>query len=477
MWKRYRATIVDDDGQLRSLVPASLCLTREHLILRLNTHLQATMPHLLTGIGIFFTFWGLIIGISGAKGSVTITEQLGRTAALETLLGGAYLAFWTSALGLLLSMLLSALIKIIWRRVENSLSSWTNELDSLIPPLTATQVGHLQLSYLRKNTEQLERFNTDLALSIAEALDKQQERWLQPILKDLLDTQQAIRENQVNFDERLTDELLEKFEHALTGPARSKLENLSNTLSVAAEQLSTSSVTIAAQQSRWMEEMDAVARKLREGAEAITGVAQERVGQVVKALDQTLAGVYARLQTGIASAVGEIQESTSSVSEQLHAAASELRSVLSEIRSVTVSTERAAKTFNAMHEAFAEVITGINAGTHQLQQASEIIGNSMQSANELHAKLFEVAATVKKTHENLQNLLTEFTGRFAEVDRSAQRIFVEINEGLDAFADKVRDFLVNVDKSLATASSTLGQAITDLTDAIDELSEATKKEV
>jgi len=476
MWQDYRSTIVETGDRLRSLRPATTCLLGEGLALNFNAQLHGAMPNLLTGMGIFFTFCGLIIGIGGAEKSVTATDHLGRTAALETLLGGAHLAFWTSAGGLFLSLVLSAFSKRRWHQVDHSCAAWARGWDRLIPPLTAAEVAYQQLEVARASTKQLERFNTELATSIASALDESQARWLQPMLKELIAAADAMHKNQVNFDKRLSEELLRKFEAVLTGSAQSKIEQMASAMSTAAQHLSASSSTLADQQARWTEEMGAVASELRGAVDAAATAMGQGVAVLLQTVDQTLAGVHARLQAGVSSAVNSIQESGASVSGQLQAAANDLRAVLGEVHAATEKVSEAANAFAASKSAFASLAPGLKAATQGVSAAAAQITTTMQSASHLHGELLATAQTIKHEHGQLAQLLANFEARFGQVDRSAQGLFKEINEGLGAFTNQVREFLGHVDGHLAQASSTLGQAIGELMETIEDFSEISGQE-
>ncbi len=476
MWQRYSATVVDNEKGLRSLRPASTCFVREALNVDLNTQLHGAMPNLLTGQGIFFTFFGLIIGIQGAESGVTAPDQPMRTAALETLLGGAWLAFVTSAVGLLLSLVHSGLSKYQWDRVDKACAKWARELDGRLPPLTTAEVAFSHLKEARASTAQLERFNTDLAISIATALDEQQARWLQPTLEKLIAAAEAMRENQVQFDERLSGELLSKFEAALMGPAQSKIELMATAMSAAAQQLDTSSTTIAHQQARWTEEMRAVVAHLREGVESAAAATQQRVAQLLQAVDQTIAGVHVRVQHGVSDALAAIQESSASLSGQLEAAAGELRGVLAEVQKAAGAVAEAAKAFAASKTTFARLGPELMAATDGVRNAAAEMARTMQSASQLQRELLAAAQIIKQGHGELAQLLTGFEARFAQVDRSAQGLFEEINQGLAAFTHQVREFLEAVDGHLTKAASILQRAIKDLAEAVEELGETLPKE-
>lgn len=471
MWDHYRSGVrtTENRGPLRSLRPARECFQREALALQSNPQLDQIMPNLLTGMGILFTFVGLIVGIWGARVGVTAMDSAARTQALTTLLDGAYLAFGTSAAGLFASLLLSFYQRSRWRQVDAALAAWAEVLDQRIPPLTREEVAYDQLTSSRRGVIQLERFNTDLAVAIATALDERQAHWLKPALQELAGAIKSVRDTQVRFDERLVGEVVEKFETILTGGARVQMDGLANAMAGAAAQLSASASTIADQQAQWSHHMSQTAEQLRLGIESATAATQQRLGMLLQAVEETLVGLHTQLQAGVSSAVANLQENGSLVSRQFKSFADTLVGVVERLDEVAKTIGEAAQRFATAKEAFAAMAPPLQKSAEELRQAAGSVNSSMQAASGLARRLQDTAEIIRQQHEKLPPILQELHARFVEVDKSAQGLFREINAGLESFSDQVRKFLSEVDTHLANGYNTLGRAVGDLNNSIEEL--------
>ncbi len=102
-WTEFVETLPDrGPGQpVQNVVDANLYLNRETVIdARIRTRWFKTVPNLLTGLGILGTFIGLAAGVRLAGIGLTSGSPESINDALQRLLDGASLAFWTSIAGI-----------------------------------------------------------------------------------------------------------------------------------------------------------------------------------------------------------------------------------------------------------------------------------------------------------------------------------------------------------------------------------------
>ena len=82
------------------------------------------VPNLLTGVGILGTFFGLAAGVGSAHSGLSSNKPDEITAALQQLLGGASLAFWTSIAGISCSILFVLVERFASRGLHTALDKW-----------------------------------------------------------------------------------------------------------------------------------------------------------------------------------------------------------------------------------------------------------------------------------------------------------------------------------------------------------------
>ena len=109
----------------------------------LNLRAISSFPATLTGLGITFTFAGLVIGVTAAGNNlerVMASEDPNLLGMIEPLLSGAGVAFVTSLVGLGLSILYSNLSNLFTRGVQTLVGEWNQELRAKWPVVSQSFV-------------------------------------------------------------------------------------------------------------------------------------------------------------------------------------------------------------------------------------------------------------------------------------------------------------------------------------------------
>lgn len=132
----------------------------------ISTGFYQAVPNLLTGMGILGTFVGLAAGVGSASSGLASSNPGEITSALQQLLGGASLAFWTSIVGIVCSILFVVGERSVTRRLHIALVDWVGALESRLERVTPEGVALQQLEQARRTTTQLERFNSELIFSL-----------------------------------------------------------------------------------------------------------------------------------------------------------------------------------------------------------------------------------------------------------------------------------------------------------------------
>lgn len=101
------------------------------------------IPETLTGIGILGTFVGLLIGI----GSIGFSSVAAAITSLQTLINGIEIAFYTSIVGLILSICFNLIYKYFWNILLRDLYLFTDDFHKYVIPNEDTQMKELQVKY------------------------------------------------------------------------------------------------------------------------------------------------------------------------------------------------------------------------------------------------------------------------------------------------------------------------------------------
>ncbi len=103
----------------------------------------ANRPSVLTGLGITFTFFGLVVGVSAAGENLSVINSSNADilGMIEPLLQGAGVSFSTSLAGLISSLLYSWRSHAGSRKLEAQVNQWNEELRSIFPLINQSVIA------------------------------------------------------------------------------------------------------------------------------------------------------------------------------------------------------------------------------------------------------------------------------------------------------------------------------------------------
>lgn len=113
------------------------------------------IPETLTGIGILGTFVGLIIGI----GSIGFSSVAAALSSLKTLISGIEVAFYTSIVGLVLSICFNLIYKFFWNVLLRDLNMFVDDFHRYVIASEDTQIKELQVKYYTAMLKRFENFS------------------------------------------------------------------------------------------------------------------------------------------------------------------------------------------------------------------------------------------------------------------------------------------------------------------------------
>lgn len=423
---------------------------------RVNIRLYTSISNLLLGLGVLGTFLGLSAGIYLAKGRLTDTTTA--IEALNNLLGGASLAFTTSLVGLLSSLAYSFFEKRILYRTEVRLSSFNQQIERLLDRITPEKLAAQTLEQAERQTARLERFSSDLAVQLAEAID---EKMVLNVVPELRDIVHGLEDLAKVHDDRLVqamEKLVNEFRRQVGGAFEDQLEGLAETLRKTSEMLertlressqevakgteqSIAQITVAGTElSAALRESSTTAaeRILYAGTEA--GKSIESGAQLFtksqQALRETLRVAEDTLERGesVATALGES-------ADRVATAASDTASLVKDVGPVASQLESAARSCRQVSEGLAGL-------SNQIGAATEVLLQGVREATES----WETQAD-----------------RFASTDEKLGSVFGQIEAGLIGYTTSIEEFWSKNDQHLGNALNHIAGAVEELREVAEDL--------
>ena len=454
---------------------------------RLNTTFYNAFPNYLTGAGILGTFLGLVFGIWLAhKGlqSGNVTEV---TKALGNLLGGASLAFTTSIVGIFSSIIFSWREKHRTHRLHNEIAMWNSLLDERLELVTPEQLSAVHLEEAKKQTLQLERFNTDLAVSIAKALDEKLDEKIAgrigPALDSLINTVEGIRKDRGETNQRLLENIVEEFKISLSGATGSEMNSIALTLKKLDETLRGATLALSAGQKEMHETTRKIATSvetaIHQGTESMHEEMAKAMHEMTVKLKSASEGTAEKLKQAGSATYSSISKAT----ETFERSVTRLVDITNQVQALMQTTQETLHRMNILPDALDKVVVGFQTVSEPLHETASSIKEaaiSTQQTMEDTARLVQglksMGGQMEATSDQLQQSWQEYTERFQEVDISLKRVFQEINEGLGNYTERVKDFAIDFDKHMAKAIADLGGAVGQLDETVEDLLEALNRQ-
>jgi hypothetical protein len=333
-WQEFYETLVfpkpsDQQQVIRNVQPSSVYFNEETIIHpRININFYDAFPNYCTGAGILGTFIGLIAGIYLAQIGLrsSVYEEVKQS--LGNLLGGASMAFLTSIAGLISSISFSWRERHLSHNLRNMIEHFCSLLDARLELVTQQKLGVEHLEEAKKQTLQLERFNNDLAVSIASALDERISGRVVPAMEKLIESVEMLRQDRGEVNYKILENMVDEFKKTISGAAGTELTSIASTLGTLQKTLEGTVGGIFAAQ----EEINKNTKQIGASVEQSILTAGQLMHEEINKIMQTGS---AHLQNASTGAAEQIQAAGSQMSDTISNA---LREFDANIRGLTTIT-------------------------------------------------------------------------------------------------------------------------------------------
>jgi ABC-type transporter Mla subunit MlaD len=483
-WQRYEGTLIfPAHGELPQLIKSSTDpdahFNSETLIApRINLRFYQAFPNYLTGIGILGTFVGLVAGIYLASAGLTNPDIDQVKEALKKLLSGASLAFLTSISGLVGSLAFSFLEKRSLFALVNSIGNWNRQLAKLVRRVTPEQLAARQIEEAARQSLQLERFNTDLAVSIAEALNTKLSTNFSPFLTQVLGRLDTLASAQADNQKEVLSRIIERFQETMNDVAGKELVEFKQSFGDLNTGIQESIRTLSEGQAKLLDTTNEITSAIGKSLAENTDLIHTRFSDSVNA-------VADRLQSAGSAASENIRKSGEGAAELLNQASGELHASMKGLNEIIIQNQNLFKD----HESQLREIRGVIESIKSAQGAFEAVGRPIeasltimrQSLKEMTEGQKAVTSLVEGVHATLtqaneveqatMQAWSSYESRISGLDKALSDSFTEINRGVSSYTEQVKSFVTGLDKDFQTALGTLSSVINELHESVEELTE------
>ena len=468
---------------------------------RISSSFYQSMPNLLTGTGILGTFIGLAGGVGAASAGLSSGNPGEITASLQRLLDGASLAFWTSIVGISCSMLFVIVERAASRQLHLSLNRWVGAIESRLKRVTPEGVALEQLDQARRATTQLESFNTDLVFAIEQALEEKIAGKLSPQLERLVSAVEGLRDDRATDAGEMIEKALGRFTDALQAKAGSQFDEMASIVSDLNQTLKEAAGGMAQTQHDVRAALDSVLNvvetSMKSGAAAMAETLQQSLDSVTKTLADASAQHADRVAASGAAAAAKLQKTVGSVTRELAktgddaadqisksavgllAAAENLERSSQQCQQVLTGTSRFVEEINTLrgtidtaHRRIADIAEPVDRAARDIRVASDKTADTLTRTSELVGRIDTSISQLEQHQQAVAAAWNSYQERFENIDRSLEKVFSQLDEGLSGYCAQVKNFANELDSTTAETTKALASATAELNESIEDFRSA-----
>jgi uncharacterized protein YukE len=458
IWSEYEETLVfpnilSEQQIVMNTIPAASFFTRTSLIGdSINLRHYIGMASLLTGLGVLFTFVGLVAGVheAGAGLAAGMQETSKTQGAIKDLLSGASLAFITSIAGLLSSILYGFFEKRQFHHLDSALLKFTDCLDSLLSRVTPEKISRDLLDESKKQTESLGAFVNDLVVQFTQAFESSlKSNVTAPLLEQIAETNKRLLEISNGREETAKDSLSELVTLLADSFKEISGNAASNTTKILTE--------VSEKLSSLVDALSVSATQLTTASKEQVELGNQQSANVLGSIDKMLSDFEGALRLA---------------SDQISVSTVSLKESLGGISEVTDKQGRAVK-------AAADLISKAESSVVKLADSSGRLELAASAATSSVASVESTTKTIQASVESMNQSMQQskqiwdgYSSRFDQSDEKMEYVMRQMVDGLEAYQQSIKEFILDIDQNVGKITESLAAAISELDESVESLSEA-----
>jgi ABC-type transporter Mla subunit MlaD len=421
---------------------------------RMNLSLFETMPNILIGIGLMFTFGFLAFALSDAGRAMDIGAD--RDGAMKDLISNAGGKFITSIIGLFCSLFWNWRAKIKIDQLQTAMFNFHAVLRKNAPDTAAQAIVKQQhfvlreiLAESRAQVGQLKRFETDIAVAIAKAIGQELNPAFKNLGKELVDSLRALTDRIGNMNQDALEKMIKQFLESFTATSSKEMNAFKDVLDQLAKNLESAGANFGTAMGGVGETFGSAAGMLES--------AISKTQQTVQILDASL------------DKAGEVIDSGSErfelVSDKLLINMREVSGVLVGVDEFIEKIQTNIGMLNNIADTLDDTVSAQKEVSTQFKDAVPKMANALETAvQEITLSSQAAAKSLEMVREALDN-----------TKESLKETVTSISTGVDQYTEKVRVLHMTLDTQIGQAISKIGGAMQDIGETFDELVESLPK--
>jgi ABC-type transporter Mla subunit MlaD len=515
-WCEFEETLVrpeDDEHQVvrNTARPAAYLNVTAAVESGLPLQFYQAVPNYFVGIGLLFTFFGLVAALHFASAGLAQDASVkDAQQALRSLLEVASFKFLTSISGILSSLFLSFAIKHSIHQLQVAFEKLCKSLEVRLQFVTPESVALLQLREQRAQTQQLQRFNTDFAIQLADAIETKLNSSLGAALSTALEPLTKRLEGMTSSIGSANEDALKKMLSDFTGNlnqnAGKEIELLAGELRKIQDTLQQTSSGVNQSGALFGERLEAAAGKLEsmltDTASSMRDGFSESLSRMQTALTESADAMKkTALQASVGTSVA-VEKAGGALAGHVVSAATQLESSLGPVVSALGGLEQLLHQlsgrmdgqtagFNKSVDSMRDLLRQMDTTASKLKDAALPVASTAENLGRAAVQADNASKAVTETHSRINALVTnlndaiaknrmvweEYRTRFERVDVSLANVVKEMLAGTERIHGDVAKFVTGIDGHLSTSLNSLAGGVDQLAEVAELLEETVGKAV
>ena len=519
-WIEFTEQLIEPENNKEQVFQNSIrpenFFTLEYLLKarNINSKLMESMPGMLVGLGVLGTFIGLIVSLGGL---LNLKEIENIKEALDSIISGASMAFWTSVVGLFSSLAFNFISDHRISKLQTLLNRFNSILEKCLKFVTEEHLLTMHLEEMRQQGKYLENMDEKIATKIGDIIEKSSEKIGGKI-------QSAISEGNQNISEKFLSDMGNRMSQGIGDFSQKQRENVEQILSALQESIPPLVSRLEAAQKKNEEGAGALLKNLEETTKSLMGHMEssiksltehlalssaEKQNQINRSLSESInsmksdfveigqnlrgdmaqtlsdsSGAFKKLLTDLGEINKDIlqkkQDSESVYKEQMEQVAGQLNSfaehlgqIIAEIRGpVTESLQSAISRFQLAADKQEEISSKNEDYIHSIDNLSQSLQDAASAMSKAHQKLPDFIRQISQSNDFLQDVWRSYEKRFEDIDEEAAKIFTKIKDGLVSVSEESAKFIYDLNNQTSQFSNHLAQAVEELKEVVDSFNDS-----
>jgi len=438
-------------------------------------------PHTFVGLGLLFTFLGLVAALTETGQAFTNSSVDQIQAALQSLLKVAGTKFWASVGGLFTSIVVGAVLHTINSSIRKQLHIICNLLEERLLYANHERIAVDQYGHAKRQTRRLEEMSTEITLALGDRISSAIGELPSMLSHSLGETMQPVTEELRNVTQNLGQdnhsalkEMADEFAKNVAGSSQETFENVNGQLE---KLVSTLEITAS--------KLSGGGDELAQGLEGAISNINQTMLQISEQLKETTSEAGQKFKSDAEYASTELKDVVMTIKEQQESSAEAISKLTKSLESVTDSTSQSINTLiEKSGSQLGQVVQdAVGQTSRVVSTALENIGSDVESrvraatvtAQEAFVSSFnDLNSKLGVTSEGLTHSITEWKQQLNTITQRFEAISGQLSTQVSAVSEVNKQVQV-AGGSFAESAQVVRSATSPLAQVSTQLNEASRK--